>query len=137
LLVERKRRDNINQIISELSTLIPECHPGQSKGIILRKTVDYIRQIQATGTYVKQEDQEDSSSGFGRPVKRAREDDHSGSRPSKQSRHSNSSEAEDDDETPSEDDSPAAENIQTPAPAPALAVTTRPSSKHSLASLID
>jgi hypothetical protein len=43
--VERRRRENINQIISELATLVPETHPGQPKGVILRKTADYIREI--------------------------------------------------------------------------------------------
>ncbi|KAF8509076.1 helix-loop-helix DNA-binding domain-containing protein [Hysterangium stoloniferum] len=71
--VERRRRDNINEKISELATLIPECmldpngggedtFPGDveerketaanggavkaNKGMILRKSVDYIRYLQ-------------------------------------------------------------------------------------------
>lgn len=44
--VERRRRENINQIIGELATLVPECHPGQSKGMILRRAAEYIRYIQ-------------------------------------------------------------------------------------------
>ncbi|KAG5458141.1 MAG: hypothetical protein BJ554DRAFT_1698 [Olpidium bornovanus] len=48
--VERRRRDNINEKIHELSTLLPDCliSPANkpNKGIILRKSVDYIRQLQ-------------------------------------------------------------------------------------------
>ncbi|KAG8712496.1 hypothetical protein FRC08_014498 [Ceratobasidium sp. 394] len=70
--VERRRRDNINEKISELSTLIPEClltdnpapttgkddvlgpvdeeggkeGPKANKGMILRKSVDYIKYLQ-------------------------------------------------------------------------------------------
>ncbi|ELU44316.1 HLH domain-containing protein [Rhizoctonia solani AG-1 IA] len=68
--VERRRRDNINEKISELSTLIPECllsenptptskddilgavdeegtreGPKANKGMILRKSVDYIKSV--------------------------------------------------------------------------------------------
>ena len=68
--VERRRRDNINEKISELSTLLPDCMlevaPSASpaveaeddgkdtpamkanKGIILRKSVEYIRCVRAT-----------------------------------------------------------------------------------------
>ncbi|KAF9416779.1 hypothetical protein BGZ94_010116 [Podila epigama] len=48
--VERRRRDNINEKIQELSTLLPECYVDSAnkpnKGIILRKSVDYIRHLQ-------------------------------------------------------------------------------------------
>lgn len=49
-LVERRRRDNINEKIQELSTLLPDCYIDTSnkpnKGVILRKSVDYIRHLQ-------------------------------------------------------------------------------------------
>jgi hypothetical protein len=42
--VERRRRDNINDRISELATLLPDRDAVKSnKGIILRKSVDHIR----------------------------------------------------------------------------------------------
>lgn len=48
--VERRRRDNINEKIQELSTLLPECYVDTAnkpnKGVILRKSVDYIRHLQ-------------------------------------------------------------------------------------------
>ncbi|KAF9579570.1 hypothetical protein BGW38_004120 [Lunasporangiospora selenospora] len=48
--VERRRRDNINEKIQELSTLLPDCYIDTSnkpnKGMILRKSVDYIRHLQ-------------------------------------------------------------------------------------------
>ncbi|KAF9316425.1 hypothetical protein BG003_002008 [Podila horticola] len=48
--VERRRRDNINEKIQELSTLLPECYVDSAnkpnKGVILRKSVDYIRHLQ-------------------------------------------------------------------------------------------
>ncbi|CAG8500519.1 9994_t:CDS:2 [Paraglomus occultum] len=47
--VERRRRDHINERIQELSTLLPETYVDNSnkpnKGIILRKSVDYIRDL--------------------------------------------------------------------------------------------
>ncbi|KAJ3065167.1 hypothetical protein HK102_008014 [Quaeritorhiza haematococci] len=51
--VERRRRDNINEKIQELSTLLPEFQssdPSQTKpnkGVILRKSVDTLRHLQA------------------------------------------------------------------------------------------
>lgn len=49
-IVERRRRDNINEKIQELSTLLPECYVDTAnkpnKGVILRKSVDYIRHLQ-------------------------------------------------------------------------------------------
>lgn len=49
-IVERRRRDNINEKIQELSTLLPECYVDSAnkpnKGVILRKSVDYIRHLQ-------------------------------------------------------------------------------------------
>ncbi|KAL1922524.1 uncharacterized protein VTP21DRAFT_10063 [Calcarisporiella thermophila] len=47
--VERRRRDNINEKIQELSSLLPEGFVETSrpnKGIILRRSVDYIRVLQ-------------------------------------------------------------------------------------------
>lgn len=42
--VERRRRDNINDRIFELSTLLPERDASKNnKGTILRKSVDHIR----------------------------------------------------------------------------------------------
>ncbi|RKP11931.1 helix-loop-helix DNA-binding domain-containing protein, partial [Piptocephalis cylindrospora] len=54
--VERRRRDNINEKIQELSHLVPDCFGAinaaasgmkANKGAILRKSVDYIRQLQS------------------------------------------------------------------------------------------
>ncbi|KAG0052701.1 hypothetical protein BGZ83_002220 [Gryganskiella cystojenkinii] len=48
--VERRRRDNINEKIQELATLLPEVYVDTAnkpnKGVILRKSVDYIRHLQ-------------------------------------------------------------------------------------------
>ncbi|KAI8326152.1 HLH-domain-containing protein [Martensiomyces pterosporus] len=48
--VERRRRDNINDRIQELYTLLPEtmidANTKPNKGIILKKSVEYIRQLQ-------------------------------------------------------------------------------------------
>ncbi|KAG0353611.1 Myc-type, basic helix-loop-helix domain-containing protein [Gamsiella multidivaricata] len=48
--VERRRRDNINEKIQELSTLLPDIYVDSAnkpnKGVILRKSVDYIRHLQ-------------------------------------------------------------------------------------------
>lgn len=42
--VERRRRDNINERINELATLLPDRDAVKSnKGTILRKSVDHIR----------------------------------------------------------------------------------------------
>lgn len=53
ILVERRRRDNINERIQELGTLLPEeltMEEGGmarlNKGTILRKSVDHIRMLQ-------------------------------------------------------------------------------------------
>ncbi|KAL9559457.1 hypothetical protein PS6_000779 [Mucor atramentarius] len=44
--VERRRRDNINDRITELATLLPDRDAVKSnKGTILRKSVDHIRQL--------------------------------------------------------------------------------------------
>ncbi|CAG8647374.1 3319_t:CDS:2, partial [Ambispora gerdemannii] len=47
--VERRRRDNINEKIQELSTLLPDLYNDSAnkpnKGVILRKSVDYIRDL--------------------------------------------------------------------------------------------
>ncbi|PKY32103.1 HLH-domain-containing protein [Rhizophagus irregularis] len=49
--VERRRRDNINEKIQELSTLLPDLYVDSAnkpnKGVILRKSVDYIRRLQS------------------------------------------------------------------------------------------
>ncbi|CAG8487168.1 14814_t:CDS:2 [Dentiscutata erythropus] len=48
--VERRRRDNINEKIQEISTLIPDIFIDSSnkpnKGVILRKAVEYIKHLQ-------------------------------------------------------------------------------------------
>ncbi|KAJ3037245.1 hypothetical protein HDV00_001877 [Rhizophlyctis rosea] len=48
--VERRRRDNINEKIQELATLLPEFQADAqnkpNKGVILRRSVEYIRQMQ-------------------------------------------------------------------------------------------
>ena len=96
LTVERRRRDNINQVIAELATLIPQCHPGQSKGVVLRKTVEYVKQVQAGLVPVKQESDDSllssSLSSYGRPGKRSREDSASSTQQEKQMRLTSSSE---------------------------------------------
>lgn len=51
LLVERRRRDNINDRIQELGTLLPEAAiddgvTRMNKGTILRKSVEQIRKMQ-------------------------------------------------------------------------------------------
>ncbi|KAI9501067.1 helix-loop-helix DNA-binding domain-containing protein [Coemansia spiralis] len=47
--VERRRRDNINDRIQELFTLLPEsmidAQTKPNKGMILKKSVEYIRQL--------------------------------------------------------------------------------------------
>ncbi|KAI9199841.1 helix-loop-helix DNA-binding domain-containing protein [Polychytrium aggregatum] len=47
--VERRRRDNINEKIQELATLLPDFASDPqnkpNKGVILRKSVEYIRQV--------------------------------------------------------------------------------------------
>ncbi|ORZ18583.1 Myc-type, basic helix-loop-helix domain-containing protein, partial [Absidia repens] len=44
--VERRRRDNINERILELSTLLPERDAiKNNKGTILRKSVEHIRML--------------------------------------------------------------------------------------------
>lgn len=46
--VERRRRDNINEKIHELSSLLPEVSTDiQNKGAILRRSVEYIKMMQA------------------------------------------------------------------------------------------
>lgn len=52
--VERRRRDNINNIIFELSSVVPNAtQPGQkpNKGNILKLSLDYIKVI-ITHTYI-------------------------------------------------------------------------------------
>jgi hypothetical protein len=48
--VERRRRDNINEKIQELSSLLPEfasdAQNKPNKGVILRRSVEYIRHMQ-------------------------------------------------------------------------------------------
>ncbi|KAJ3177974.1 Transcription factor E3 [Gaertneriomyces sp. JEL0708] len=48
--VERRRRDNINEKIQELATLLPDfatdAQNKPNKGVILRRSVDYVRQLQ-------------------------------------------------------------------------------------------
>lgn len=51
-LVERRRRDNINDRIVELSMIVPDCAEDEqsslktNKGVVLRKSADYIRHLQ-------------------------------------------------------------------------------------------
>jgi histidinol dehydrogenase len=49
--VERRRRDHINEKIGELSQLLPEfagdAQNKPNKGTILKRSVDYVRHIQA------------------------------------------------------------------------------------------
>jgi hypothetical protein len=60
--VERRRRDNINDRIQELLTLLPETSLDPvnkpHKGFILRKSVDYIRNLQQDLTRFQQRVQE-------------------------------------------------------------------------------
>jgi hypothetical protein len=47
--VERRRRDNINERIAELGQIVPDAQADSGKpqkGIILKKTTDYIRHLQ-------------------------------------------------------------------------------------------
>jgi hypothetical protein len=50
--VERRRRDHINEKIQELSLIIPDCAGAADsagriqKGVVLQKSVDYIRALQ-------------------------------------------------------------------------------------------
>lgn len=51
--MERRRRDKINNWIVQLSKIIPDCHAdnsktGASKGGILSKACDYIRELRQT-----------------------------------------------------------------------------------------
>ncbi|KAJ3289445.1 hypothetical protein HK104_007470 [Borealophlyctis nickersoniae] len=52
--VERRRRDNINEKIQELATLLPDFQTDTqtkpNKGVILRRSVEYVRQIQGFAT---------------------------------------------------------------------------------------
>ncbi|KAJ3116256.1 hypothetical protein HDU96_010113 [Phlyctochytrium bullatum] len=49
--VERRRRDNINEKIHELATLLPDfAADAQNKGSILRRSVEYIKMMQALAT---------------------------------------------------------------------------------------
>ncbi|XP_031467999.1 upstream stimulatory factor 2-like, partial [Phasianus colchicus] len=50
LIVERRRRDKINNWIVQLSKIIPDCNAdnsktGASKGGILSKACDYVREL--------------------------------------------------------------------------------------------
>jgi hypothetical protein len=57
--VERRRRDNINERIFELSTLLPERDATKNnKGTILRKSVDHIRMLHEQVTKCQQRIQE-------------------------------------------------------------------------------
>jgi Helix-loop-helix DNA-binding domain len=48
--VERRRRDNINEKIQELSSLLPsfasDAQSKPNKGVILRRSVEYVRHMQ-------------------------------------------------------------------------------------------
>ncbi|KAI8642170.1 Myc-type, basic helix-loop-helix domain-containing protein [Parasitella parasitica] len=57
--VERRRRDNINERIFELSTLLPERDASKNnKGTILRKSVDHIRLLHGKVNQYQQRVQE-------------------------------------------------------------------------------
>ncbi|CAO3659448.1 unnamed protein product [Rhizopus stolonifer] len=58
--VERKRRDNINDRIQELGTLLPKTAENNkiSKGTILRKSIEQIRQLQSDAHIYRQKIQE-------------------------------------------------------------------------------
>jgi len=58
--VERRRRDNINDRIQELGLLVPDCQNDQKphKGLILKKTTDYIRHLQRSNQELMQRVQE-------------------------------------------------------------------------------
>lgn len=58
--VERKRRDNINDRIQELGTLLPKAAENNkiSKGTILRKSIEQIRQLQNDAYIYRQKIQE-------------------------------------------------------------------------------
>ncbi len=49
--VERRRRDHINEKIQELASLLPEfptdAQNKPNKGVILKRSVDYLRHIHA------------------------------------------------------------------------------------------
>jgi hypothetical protein len=52
-LLTSRRRDNINERINDLATLLPDIvsemnagHPKPNKGLILRRSVDYIKHVQ-------------------------------------------------------------------------------------------
>lgn len=47
MIVERRRRDHINEKIQELCDLLPESSLDRpNKGIILKKSVEHIRKLQ-------------------------------------------------------------------------------------------
>jgi len=53
--VERRRRENINQVIVDLSRVVPQCHPGQSKGLVLNSAYEFVkivREAMASGDLV-------------------------------------------------------------------------------------
>ena len=53
--MERRRRENINQVIADLSRVVPQCHPGQSKGLVLNRTYEFVkivREAMASGDLV-------------------------------------------------------------------------------------
>ncbi|KAJ3109559.1 hypothetical protein HDU97_005216 [Phlyctochytrium planicorne] len=57
--VERRRRDNINEKIQELAMLLPEyAADAQNKGSILRRSVEYIKMMQALATRQQERMQE-------------------------------------------------------------------------------
>lgn len=64
ILVERRRRDNINDRIQELGTLLPETMLDTSgtfkpnKGMILKKSVDHIKFLQQEVNTYRQRIQE-------------------------------------------------------------------------------
>ena len=76
--VERWRRDNINDRIQELSVLVPDCSEDNvntnsnafkaNKGVILRKSADYIRQLQEMNRKLLVQLQQQQNGGAGMPL---------------------------------------------------------------------
>ncbi|KAJ3120485.1 hypothetical protein HK098_004573 [Nowakowskiella sp. JEL0407] len=76
--VERRRRDNINEKIQELATLLPDLandtQNKPNKGVILRRSVDYIRYIQSYTLKLEQR-QRELEGAIGRLVPKGRENE--------------------------------------------------------------
>ena len=60
-VVERRRRDNINDRIQELAVVVPECTATDgtgalklNKAVILKKSIDYIKNLQRANQELRQ-----------------------------------------------------------------------------------